>query len=245
MTICVIIPARLKSRRLFNKPLFKINNESIINLTIKKILKIYPKKNIFVATDSKLVAKSCGHLVNSTIISKKKFLNGTERSSHAVDKIKKNYSGFLIISCDMPFLNYKILKYLEEKYNKYYRKNLKTIFTIHSETNDKRDIENKNIAKIVIGNNDEILYFSRNIIPSNIQKLKGQKFLTHHGIVMMNRENLSIYKKLKNTKLQMSEDNEWLKFIENGLRIKSFLVKKINPEINTIKDVKKLIKVYK
>ena len=62
---------------------------------------------------------------------------------------------------------------------------------------------------------------------------------------MMNRENLSIYKKLKNTKLQMSEDNEWLKFIENGLRIKSFLVKKINPEINTIKDVKKLIKVYK
>ena len=43
----------------------------------------------------------------------------------------------------------------------------------------------------------------------------------------------------------MSEDNEWLKFIENGLRIKSFLVKKINPEINTIKDVKKLIKVYK
>ena len=43
----------------------------------------------------------------------------------------------------------------------------------------------------------------------------------------------------------MSEDNEWLKFIENGLRIKSFLVKKINPEINTIKDVKKLIKNYK
>ena len=46
MTICVIIPARLKSRRLFNKPLFKINNESIINLTIKKNFKNLSKKKI-------------------------------------------------------------------------------------------------------------------------------------------------------------------------------------------------------
>ena len=245
MTTCVIIPARLKSRRLFNKPLFKINNESIINLTIKKILKVYPKKNIFVATDDKLVAKSCRHLVNGIIISRKKFLNGTHRSSHAVDKINKKYSGFLIISCDMPFLNYKILKFLEKNYNKYKRKNLKTIYTIHSETYKKKDVENKNIAKIVTGYDNEILYFSRNKIPSNIQKLRNQKFLTHHGIVMMNRDNLSIYKKLQNTKLQLAEDNEWLKFIENGIRIKSFLVKKINPEINTLKDVRKLIKIYK
>ena len=48
MSTCILIPARLKSKRIFNKPLYKINNETILNLTIKKCLKVYDHKNIFV-----------------------------------------------------------------------------------------------------------------------------------------------------------------------------------------------------
>ena len=42
---------------------------------------------------------------------------------------------------------------------------------------------------------------------------------------------------MKDTSLQIAEDNEWLKFIESGYKIKSFLVKKILPEVNTLKDL--------
>ena len=50
------------------------------------------------------------------------------------------------------------------------------------------------------------------------------------------------YKKLKNTYYQLAEDNEWLKLIEHGFVIKSYLYHKINSEINDFKDLEYYIK---
>ena len=63
--------------------------------------------------------------------------------------------------------------------------------------------------------------------------------------MMFKRNVLSNYKKIKNSNLQLSEDNEWLKLIENDFNIKSYYVKKINSEINTKSDLAKLIKINK
>ena len=63
--------------------------------------------------------------------------------------------------------------------------------------------------------------------------------------MIFKRKILSDYKKIKNTNLQLSEDNEWLKLLENDYKIKSFYVKKINSELNTAQDLKYLSKIYK
>ena len=63
--------------------------------------------------------------------------------------------------------------------------------------------------------------------------------------MIFKRRVLSDYKKIKNTNLQLSEDNEWLKLLENDYKIKSFYVKKINSELNTGQDLKYLSKIYK
>ena len=76
---------------------------------------------------------------------------------------------------------------------------------------------------------------SRSQIPS--KKLQNNFFLTHHGLVCVKMNYLKKYKYLKNTPLQISEDNEWLKYIEHGYKMRSRLVKKIAQEINTKKDL--------
>lgn len=54
---------------------------------------------------------------------------------------------------------------------------------------------------------------------------------------MLKKEVLKKYKYLKNTNLQIMEDNEWLKLIENDYLIKSYQIKEMHPEINTQKDL--------
>ena len=61
---------------------------------------------------------------------------------------------------------------------------------------------------------------------------------SHHGPVCLKKEHLKNYKNLKNTNAQISEDNEWLKIIENGYKIKSILAKNITREINNKNDFK-------
>ena len=54
---------------------------------------------------------------------------------------------------------------------------------------------------------------------------------------------LKEYIKLKSTSLQILEDNEWLKFIENDYILRSYEYKKLKPEINTKKDIKKFFPI--
>jgi CMP-2-keto-3-deoxyoctulosonic acid synthetase len=57
-------------------------------------------------------------------------------------------------------------------------------------------------------------------------------------LVILKRNILEKFKKYERSSLEILEDNEWLRLIENGYKIKSFLFKKLKPEINTKKDLK-------
>ena len=55
----VVIPARLKSSRLPNKPLLKIKGIPMIIRTFQRCNKVVKKENIFVATDSNKIINLC------------------------------------------------------------------------------------------------------------------------------------------------------------------------------------------
>ena len=240
MNNCIIIPARYNSKRLPGKPLIKLTYNLLIGETIKNLKKKIDVKNIFVCTDNLRVAKHLkGIIPNPAIIIKKQCLNGTERCSWALEKIKKNYDYVTIVSCDMPLIDSKIIKDLEKK--AFDNKNIADGYTVHVKITDKKVLNNSNVAKIVTSKSNRVLYLSRSRIPS-LDKFVSGKFFSHHGIVMLKKEVLKKYKYLKNTNLQIMEDNEWLKLIENDYLIKSYQIKKIHPEINTKKDLNDFFK---
>jgi len=91
--------------------------------------------------------------------------------------------------------------------------------------------------------NNKILYISRSQIP--YKRINNKFFYTHHGPVCVKIKFLKKYIYLKNTPLQKIEDNEWLKFIESGYKIRSRLVKKIAQEINIKEDLSYYRSKYK
>lgn len=231
MSICVIIPARVKSRRIPNKPLVKISKKDFLLLrTFKKIIKKFSQEDVYIATDSKKVITSMKPYSKNIILINRNCLNGTERCSYALEKIKKKYKYYLIISCDVPFLSDKIFAFFKKK-----TKTLKSFdgITVHANIANPKILNNKNVAKITLKNHKIIETISRLKIKND------KKNFTHHGFVLLKRKILLNYKKIKNTPLQLKEDNEWLKLIENNYKIFSFLNHSIKPEINTKNDLKK------
>jgi len=247
--IGVLIPARYNSKRLPRKPLLKINGEALVIKTFKKISQVVDVDDIYVVSDNKKVLNELKNLSKNLIYEKKNCLNGTERCSYAIKKIKKEYEYFLITSCDMPFLNIDVLQYLIRKIKD--SKNYYDSFTVHTLIRNVNILKSRSVAKVVLNLSNEILYFSRSPIQFlNIKKTRFEKiikknmFYSHHGLVAIKKNILDKYKNLKNSPLQLLEDNEWLKLIEYGYKIKSFFYKKISPEINTKSDLKKYLPIF-
>lgn len=235
MSICCIIPARYNSKRLPGKPLLKIKKKEILLLTYEKAKNFFLDDDIYVFTDSKKVSKRLSTKIKNLIFFKnnKMIINGTSRASFGLKFIKKDYTGALIISCDNPFINNSALRNTINCFNKIKNNKEYCAATIHCKTH-KNNI-NKNIAKLAISKNNDILYLSRSNIP--FYPINDKFYFTHHGPVCIKINHLKKYSKFKMTNLQKQEDNEWLNFIERGYKIKSLQVNKIYPEINTKEDL--------
>lgn len=229
----ILMPARYNSKRLPGKPLIKINNIYLFLKTLSGIKNYIPRKNIFVISDEKKVINIAEKNKYNGIFSSKKFLNGTERCSFASKKIKRKFKFFIIVSCDMPFLDVKLLKVLINKFGKKKR----DFLTVHTKIRDKEVLNSKHTAKIALTKKNRILYLSRSRIPFLVEK--GISHYSHHGLVMLRSNVLKKYFYLKQENYQKGEDNEWMKLIENDYVGDSILVQRIKPEINTRNDLKK------
>ena len=232
MKICCIIPARYNSSRLPGKPLLKINNKELLLLTYNVAKKVIKKEDIYIFTESKLILHRFKSIKN-IFLSSKFFLNGTERASYGAKHLKKKYDAAVVLSCDNPFLDKNIIVETIKSYKEIKNDDRYCGGTVHCKNVEVEN--NRNVAKLVTDQNNDILYMSRKQIPSN--KIDNKFFLTHHGPVCVKIKSLQKYKYLKNTPLQIAEDNEWLKFIEHGYKIRSRRVKKIAQEINIKKDL--------
>lgn len=234
--IGVLIPARLESNRLPGKPLRELNGKSILERTYNQVAKVVDKKHIYILTDSKKILQNLQHKISNIILTTGNYYSGTERCARNFKKIKKNYSGYLIVSCDFPYISTNCIVETIKNFRKISNKKEYVGSTIHTTSKDKKIIYSKKIPKIVLNNNNDIIYFSRSPIPSNY-KLKVD-YNVHHGIVCLKPQAFNLFINLKNNKLARSEENEWLQFIENGYKIKSSKVKKISREINDKEDLK-------
>ena len=98
----VVIPARLKSKRLPSKPLKLINGIPMIVRTFNQCLKATSRNNILVATDSYKIANVCKKFKIKSIITSKNCLTGTDRVAEISKKIKKDY--YINVQGDEPLI---------------------------------------------------------------------------------------------------------------------------------------------
>ena len=240
MKILVCIPARYNSTRLPGKPLLEINNKSIIRLVYEAAKKIkYEKKIVILTDDNRIKDEVDSFSKNTCHIIDEECLNGTDR---IIRYLKKNDNDFDIIvnlQGDEPFID---LDNIHRAINNFVIKKKSNpelvCSTIHFSTFNTMDIMNNSRVKIVTDKYNNIMYASRNSIPSGKHHKINLNipYKIHIGLFVFDKDYLVNKFNQENTQYQLCEDIEWLKIIEQGYKINTVEIKNHEIGVDTFGD---------
>jgi len=238
MKYLVVIPARLKSTRLANKPLIKINGIPMIIRTFLRCNKIVPKSNIIIATDDIKIIKICNIYKVPSILTSKRCLTGSDRVAEVSKKI--NAKIYINLQGDEPVFPKQDLK----KFIKEANKDNSKILNGYCKIDNKNQFFNQNVPKVVINQFDELLYMTRAPVPSN----KQGDFKNGLKQVCIYSYPKKILNKVygankKKSLLEKNEDIEILRLIEMGYKIKMIKLSNKSISIDTKSDLNKLSKI--
>ena len=235
MKVIGIIPARYGSKRLLAKPLIKIHNKPLIQLTYEAVLNSKLFDDIFIATDSKKIKNTVSSFGAPCIITSTKNKNGTERCAELIRTTLSDFNDtdlIINIQCDEPFIKrVHLIKIIDS-----FKEDIE-ISTIISPIHD-YEIPNESIVKTIIADNNVAINFSRQ--KSILRDPK--KIYKHIGIYGYRKKTLLKLARLDPTKRELAEKLEQLRWMEYGHKITCVLISDNILSINTKNDVKKVTK---
>lgn len=255
--VLVIIPARLASTRLPNKPLANINGQSMILRVTKRALLANVGK-VIVACDSAIIAQEVAKLGVEAIITNPDLPSGTDRIYQALTIFLEqanakivDFSAIINLQGDLPLINPEMLQILA----------LATInsdsdiTTLAAEIVEETEINNPNVVKIAIANitrqnleNHLIdignaLYFSRSPIPHSLKGKEKASFYHHIGIYGYKPLSLAKFINLEQSNLEKIESLEQLRALENKMSIAVAIVNEVPVSVDDEADLEKAIKL--
>lgn len=224
MKVIGLIPARIGSTRLKNKPLVSFSNKTLIQHTFCSVQESKLFDKIFVLTDDERIYKSAVDIRANVYFSHKTFKNGTERCVDFImnSDLELNGQDLIVnIQCDEPFLK-----------KKHFEKIISTSKT-HSGISTlachiKQDeLFEPNIVKVNIDDDSNAIKFSRHSENFN----KYNRIYKHIGIYAYKKNTLKKISSLQPTESEISESLEQLRWLDNNYKI---LCKIINDDIISI-----------
>ncbi|KAI0524759.1 hypothetical protein KFK09_004144 [Dendrobium nobile] len=233
-----IIPARFASSRFQGKPLVHILGKPMIQRTWERAKMASTLDHVVVATDDEAIAKCCRGFGADVVMTSEACKNGTERCNEALEKLGKDYDVVVNIQGDEPLIDPEIIdgivKSLQESPD--------AVFSTAVTSLKPDDGTDPNRVKCIVDNNGYAIYFSRGLIPYNKSGKVNPQFpyLLHLGIQSFDAKFLKIYPKLAPTPLQLEEDLEQLKVLENGYKMKVIKVDHDAHGVDIPEDVQKI-----
>ena len=223
----IIIPSRIGSTRLKNKPLIDINGESLIQRVFKNALNISP--NTFVATDSELIAKNLEIITSNVIMTANEHISGTDRVHEAATKLNLNEQTLIFnLQGDEPFIPNDLISQMK---NNFYSLSC-DIVTASNPLKSKEDIHNPSCVMVEVDENNYAKQFLRTGSLNNPMR--------HIGIYGYSLKTLNQLVSLKPTENEIKLKLEQLRFLENDFSIHvSNYIDDIPDGIDTADDVLK------
>tara|TARA_Y100000589_G_scaffold194253_2_gene183757 strand:+ start:244 stop:972 length:729 start_codon:yes stop_codon:yes gene_type:complete len=220
MKCIAIIPARFASTRFPGKPLVEINGKPMVQHVYERAMSSELFKRVIVATDDERIQTTVLGFGGEAVITKSSHQSGTDRCGEVIYGVNEPFDVVVNIQGDEPFIQHE---QLEELVN-LFKSTPAQIGTLKKAISNVDDVFNPNIVKVVSGPDKKALYFSRNPIPfiRDAEKerwLNKHTFFKHLGLYGYRFEILKELVQLKPSALELSENLEQLRWLENGYQI--------------------------
>ncbi|MBL0300396.1 MAG: 3-deoxy-manno-octulosonate cytidylyltransferase [Cytophagaceae bacterium] len=242
MRILGVIPARYASTRFPGKLLKEIGGKSIIRMVYEQCLKTKSLIRVVVATDNELVFDHVQSFGGEVIMTLESHQSGTDRCAEVAKKLHGNTDfDFLVnIQGDEPLIDPETIDSLCSQLD------IDTqILTAYKTIKTLDELLNPNLVKVVLGEKNQALYFSRSPIP-HIRGVEidhwlvRNDFYQHIGLYVFSVEVLEKIVRFPVSKLENLEKLEQLRWLSNGFNIKAVEVESDSIGIDTPEDFEAL-----
>lgn len=236
LSYVVVIPARMASTRLPNKPLVSIYGKTMIQMTCEQVAKAVSIEKIIVATDHQEIFDHITKLGFNAMMTSETCMTGTDRVAEVAEKT--NYDYYVNVQGDEPIINPDDIKKIISQISHYPNK----VLNGYTSIDDYEDYISSSIPKVVFNSNGHLLYMSRSPIPGNKEGKLVQSW-RQICIYSFPREVLKEFAKTKEKPtLEKIEDIEILRFIEMGFQVQMLPLSNTSIAVDTPKDLEKVKK---
>ena len=217
-----IIPARYASTRFPGKPLAILGGKTVIQRVYEQASKSLDE--VYVATDDDRILGAVESFGGKAVMTSSSHRSGTDRCHEAFTKIGQGQDVIVNIQGDEPFIQESQIEALKACFDDPVTQ-IATLVKPFTVTDGLAALENPNSPKVVVDKDMNALYFSRSVIPylRGIDKdewLSKHVFYKHIGLYAYRAEVLKQITALPQSKLEVAESLEQLRWLDNGYTIK-------------------------
>lgn len=234
-----IIPARYASSRFPGKPLIDIHGKTMIMRVYEQCIRANFTEVIIATDDERIQNEALKHNAK-VIMTNPKHDNGTQRCAEAATILPANIQNIVNVQGDEPFI---AIQTLNEIINCLESENY-PIVSFCKIIQDEREINSENVVKVITDKDNKALYFSRSAIPYNRDKIETNYYKKHIGLYGFKRNILADLVNLPESKLELYEKLEQLRWLENGFAIKMLLTENESLAIDSPEDLDKILSIY-
>ena len=234
MRSIVIIPSRLNSLRLPQKPLISISGKTLIQRVYEQIKKCENKIDCIVATDSKKIYDHVKSFNGEVVMTSDKHISGTDRINEALSLLNNSYDLIINVQGDEPIISPDLI---DDLINSFCLKS-DEILTAAKKTSDIKEIDNQNIVKVEFDSKMIATKFYRQ---NNTNKEDRYK---HIGVYVFTTKILKELYNLKPTENETKLNLEQLRWMDNNYKIKILPTSHNSLSIDTNNDVEELYKKF-
>ncbi len=238
MKIIGIIPARLASTRLPNKPMADILGMPMIGHVYfrSKMCEIFDE--VYVATCDEEIYNYISDMGGKSVMTADRHERASDRTAEALLKIEKELGIkvdiVVMIQGDEPMItpemiNAAVQPLLED--SSLNITNLMEAMQTQEEHEDPAEV------KVVVDKNSNALYFSREPIPSRKKGASSIPMLKQVCIIPFRRDFLLQYNAMEQTPLEIIESVDMNRLLENGIPIRMVMRSEETFSVDTIVDL--------
>jgi len=233
MKIIGVIPARFESSRFQGKVLADLGGKPVVQHVWENARKSRTLDDLVIAADDERIMKAAENFDAKVIFTSPDQPSGTDRLIEVVNPLDVDV--VVNIQGDEPLVRPEMIDELACAITE--NKDV-GMATLAKKIEDKADLENPNVVKVVIDKNGFALYFSRARIPyPRFDTVKP--YFKHLGLYSYTKDFLFEFANIPKSNLEMAEGLEQLRALESGYRIKVIETKFDTVGIDTPEDLEK------
>lgn len=211
-----IIPSRLASSRLPNKPLHKIFGIPLIVHVYTRAKMASGLTDLIVATDAQEIVDVVTAAGGKAILTATTHKNGTERMAEVLQAFP-DYDYYTLINGDEILLNPASINVSVQALLDAPQANASILAVPFTRENSPSDF------KLVCNLKQEVMYISRNDIPSTARNPIEYRLKAYH-LMTFKPQTIIDYSKMEKTPIEKVEDHEHLRLLEHGYTIQCKVV---------------------